>query len=116
MHSNSLIINSEKTKFVVITKNENIIKDINLETEKKNIRPVRMFKFLGITIEDNLLWNSYLVEGKDSLLCQLKKRLTALRKARKYINFNLCKMLANGIYTSKLAYGAELRIGAPIYI
>ena len=33
-----------------------------------------------------------------------------------YINFQLWKMLANGIYASKLAYSAELWIGAPIYM
>ena len=81
MRSNSLIVNTEKTKFVVISINENVRKNLFLVTEAKNIRPVRFFKFLGITIEDNLTWNAYLTEGKESLISQLKKRLNSLRKA-----------------------------------
>ena len=88
-------------------------KELYLEAQPNIIRPVRVFKFLGINIEDNLMWNSHLVEGKDSLLTQLKRRLTALRKCRPYIDFRLSKMLANGLFASKLAYGAELWLGAP---
>ena len=116
MRSNSLIVNTDKTNFLVLTKNEEVRKNLYLETQPKNIRPVRYFKFLGITIEDSLLWNAHLVEGKDYLLSRLKTRLTSLRKCRKYIDFQLAKMLANGIFTSKLSYGAELWLGAPKYI
>ena len=116
MRSNSLIVNTDKTKFVVITKTDKIRQELFLATENKNIRPIRSFKFLGISIEDNLTWNSYLIEGKDSLLSQLKCRLSAIRKIRKYIDFKLCKMLANGLFFSKLTYGSELWLGAPQYI
>ena len=63
-----------------------------------------------------LKWNSFLIEGKESLLAQLKARISALKKISKTASRQMLMKLANGLYMSKLLYGSELWLGAPAYM
>ena len=69
-----------------------------------------------MNVSDDLKWNKYILEGKAGILSQLKKCVTALSKVRQYTGDKLFKKLSNGIFMSKLLYGAELWAGAPAYM
>ena len=57
--ANKLVLNKDKTKFLVITKNQEIRNKLYLATYPKNILPIRNFKFLGVPIADNLHWLTF---------------------------------------------------------
>ena len=53
MNSNLLVLNREKSKFLLITKNHDLRDQLYLESAPKNIKPIRNFKFLGVQISDD---------------------------------------------------------------
>ena len=100
--SNKLILNKEKTKFLVISKKQSVKVNLVLNADPKIIKPITSFKFLGMVVADNLKWNKFLIEGQSSLLSQLKKRVAALKKVRQFTKDDLFRKLANGIFMSKV--------------
>ena len=114
--ANKLILNRDKTKFLVISRKQDTREALKLKAEPENIKPIQTFKFLGMIVSDDLKWNKTLLEGKLSLVSQLRKRTAALKKNCHYTNDKLFRKLTNGLFLSKLLYGAELWSGAPNYI
>ena len=106
--SNKLVLNREKTKFLVISRKDTTRDNLELKADPKNIKPIRSFKFLGMMISKDLIWNKFLLEGKLSLSSQLRQRDTALNKICKFSNYKLFKKQTNGLFMSKMLYGAEL--------
>ena len=118
MDSNSLVLNKDKSKLIVITNQPEIRNKISIVIEGKEepITPSRNLKFLRIQVTDDLKWNYYISEGKDNLAKILKQKLNAVKLVRKYISESTTKMLINGVFYSTLMYGACLWVGAPKYI
>ena len=108
MSSNKLLLNRDKTILLVISDKPDLRNNIYLKAEPKNVYPSRGFTYLGIEVSDDLKWNYWLEDSPKNLITQLKKRITALRLLKKYVNFKMMKNYANGIFLSKLLYGAEL--------
>ena len=116
MKSNLLQLNREKTQLLIISERKKPKETLYLQAQPKNVYTTKNFTFLGIEVEDNLQWNSYIENSKYNLISQLKKRLVALRHLKKYADEKMMKQYANGIFLSKVLYGAELWGGAPIYL
>ena len=118
MQANSLVLNTDKMKILVITDNNDIRKAISIEVDNqdKPITPIRNFTYLGIDIQDNLKWNYFVEESPNNLLKSLQKRLSAKSLIRHLISFKTTKTLLNGLFHSKLLYGAPLWAGAPKYL
>ena len=115
MNANSLVINKDETKILVITNNPEIRNNIKIEVKrmKEPIKPIRSMVYLGITVQDNLKWNIFLTDGPENLIKKLSQKLNAIKIIRRYIDFQTTKMLLNGVFLSTLLYGASLWIGAP---
>ena len=113
MSANRLALNRQKTQVLIPSRDNDIPTVINIPAQPENIENKRTLKFLGVKIAQNLKWNTFLMEGKSSLYNQLKTRLSALKKIRKFLPFKFAKILASSIFMGKLYYGAELWGGAP---
>ena len=107
-------LKSPKNSSIIPARDNDITEKINIPAQPKNIENVRSLKFLGVKIAQNLKWTTFLMEGKTSLFSQLKTRLSALKKIRKFIPLKFAKILANSIFMGKLMYGAEIWGGAQI--
>ena len=59
-----LILNKDKKKFLILSKNNTTKSKLHLTAVPDNIQPISHFKFLGITVPDNLHWSNYLIEKK----------------------------------------------------
>ena len=118
MNANSLVLNRDKTKLLVIAKTNEIRENIKLEIEGKTepIKPVRSIIYLGIHIQDDLRWNQFLSDGPENLTKKLRQKLNAIRCLRKYLSMKTTKMLLNGIFMSTLLYGACLWLGCQKYL
>ena len=116
MDSNKLSLNPEKTKLFVITQNPDIRSQISLDVQPKRIYHTPTIQYLGISISQDLKWNEFLVNNKNSLTKMLNKRISAIKKLRKCVSFKQMKTIASGIFMSKLHYGMELWAGAPNYL
>ena len=70
----------------------------------ETIKPSKSEKLLGCWVSEDLKWSEYLVDSEDNLLKSLNMRLGALKKVGKVASFKNIKMIANGLYMSKLSY------------
>ena len=116
MVSNWLAVNRDKTQLMVIQKPNQTKSIIIIVAQPYNVLPKPTIKFLGVTLSDKLDFKPFLLDGKQNLYNQLKKRISAVKKVRHLIGFQFAKNLATGTFMSKLSYAAEMWGGAPSYI
>ena len=117
MNANSLVINKDKTKVLVIMKDNNIRENIKIKVEgKEDIKPVRSMVYLGIQIKDDMRWNHFIEDRPDNLIKRLKNKISAIKLIRKYLSEKTTKMILDGIFMATLLYGACLWVGTPNYL
>ena len=118
MNANHLVLNEDKSKLLILSQEEKIKKEIEIEIEGQDEKliPSRTMTYLGIEIKDDMKWNFFIEDSPNNLIKELKKRLSAIKLIRKHINFKVTKMLINGLFHSKLLYGVTLWAGAPQYL
>ena len=116
MANNKLMLNTEKTKLMVLNKKPSSRKDIRIQANPKDIVHSTSLKVLGIEIDHAMNWKFFLLEGKMSIAKQLKNRLNSLKLLRRSATEAQMRIMAHGIVMSKLEYGAEAWSAAPNYI
>ena len=109
MRNNRLKLNDDKTHLMVMGTDQakarsNAARTVEIRTPTETIRPSRHEKLLGCVVSDNLKWSEHVRDNKENLLKSLSTRLGALKKIGKVASFETRKMLANGIFMSKLTY------------
>ena len=120
MHSNKLVINTDKTHLVILAtrrdhcRNGNF--DITLNTGSEVISPENCGKMLGCLMSSDFSWNAYLRDDEHSLYRQVITRINVLSKISKYSSFKTRKMIANGIIMSKFTYLIQLWGGCSKYL
>ena len=105
MVDNRLKLNDEKTHLLVMgTGNEHIRAQVRIHTSTDIITPSPCQKLLGCWVHQDLSWTEYVKGNKDSLVRSLSSRLSAMKKIRYLASFKNRKMIAEGIFMSKLSY------------
>ena len=61
-------------------------------------------KLLGIWLHEDMKWGEYIQDNEESLLRSLNSRVGALKMVCKVAGFKTRKMIADGIFMSKLVY------------
>ena len=85
-------------------------------TPTETIRPSRNEKLLGCWVSEDLKWSEHLRDNKENLIHSLTTRLGAIKKIGRITTFKNRKMLANGIFMSKLSYLIALWGGCGIVL
>ena len=62
LHSNKLLLNTAKSKFMVFFKHPKTIPKLKLTINDNPIEQVTEFNFLGITIDQNVTWNAHITK------------------------------------------------------
>ena len=101
---------------MALTSNVVIKEQLSIPAIPKNLTHNDKIKLLGISINDKLKYNDYLVDGPHNLLAQLNVRIAAIAKLVNFGDLKFNKQLANGIFQGKLVYGMEVWGTAPEYI
>ena len=104
-----LKLNDDKTHLLVMDTGQSKVRYaasrmVEIRTPSGTIRPSKAEKLLGCWVSEDLKWSEYLVDSEDNLLKSLNMRLGALKKVGKVASFMNRKMIANGLYMSKLSY------------
>ena len=108
---NRLKLNDDKTHLLIMmTRNKRRLLniDIQINTQSKEIKPIKSEKLLGIIIQEDLRWTEYIQNHENSLGKQLTARVSALKLVRKFSSFKVRLMVANGIFISKLIFQISL--------
>ena len=109
MVNNRLKLNDDKTHLLVMctgqTKGRAMLgHQVQIVTPTAVIKPSRTEKLLGCWVQDDLKWGEHLRDSTENLIRSLNTRLGALKKIRKIASFKNRKMIAEGIFMSKLSY------------
>ena len=98
--SKILIVGTRELRATRITDEKSLIIDGNRVAESKSER------LLGVVVNNILTWKEHLYgdEENTGLINQLKQRVGTLRRLSKYVEKDRLKMLANGLFYSKLVY------------
>ena len=68
------------------------------------IKPSLNEKLLGCNIQNDLKWTNHMRENEDNMYKTLNKRVDAIRRISYLCDFKTRKMLANGLFMSKVIY------------
>ena len=75
-----------------------------VDTGSVTIKPAESGRLLGANVNQSLKWKQHLLDGDNSLIATLSKRLNALIKLTSRASFKTRLMLANAIFMSVLNY------------
>ena len=117
---NKLKVNDDKTHLLVMaTMQKRRTVDTNatrIVTPSSTVEPSSTERLLGAEIHHDMRWREHILDSDNSLVKALNKRLGALRKIQKKASFRSRKMIANGIFMSKLIYLMPLWSGCEEYM
>ena len=107
--NNQLKLNDDKTHLMVMTtsqKRKNLAQDdsVFMITPSEVIEKSESEKLLGAWIHEDMKWAEHILNNDESLVRSLNTRVGALKKVSKVANFRNRKMIADGIFMSKLVY------------
>ena len=118
--SNKLKVNDEKTHLLVMStwQKRRFIdtSTITINTPTAVIKPSTVERLLGAQVHKDMHWKEHLLENDDALLKSLNKRTGAIKKINGAASFKTRKMIANGIYMSKLIYLMPVWLGCEEYL
>ena len=111
--SNKLKLNDDKTHLMVMstsqarairrggTKDSN---KVEIRTPTETVHPSECEKLLGCMLHEDMKFQEHLISNEESLLRSLNTRICALKMLSKVASFRTRKMVADGIFMSKLIY------------
>ena len=102
--SNKLIVNPDKTKVMIVSKNKEIKQNFNIILNGQEIKHSKQVTILGIKLSEDLLWESHV---NTNLLPQIKNRVRCFKIIARYLSPRFKTIYANAIYRSKLLYGID---------
>ena len=120
MASHELKLNTSKTHLLLLASDRlrrirpNL--NIGLNTGNEMIEISTSENLLGGIISQNLKFSDHIQNHENSLLRSLNSRLTALKSVCYLTDFATRKMIANGIFISKLVYLIPLWVGSENYL
>ena len=105
---NKLKVNDEKTHLLVMTtrqKRRFIDTDsVQIQTPSAIIKPSSVERLLGAQVHQDMRWVEHILESESSLVKSLNIRVGALKKLSNMASFKTRKIVASGIFMSKLIY------------
>ena len=104
LHSNKLLLNTSKSKFMVFFKHSKAIPKLKLTINDNSIEQVTEFNFLGITIDQNVTWNAHIT--KTSI--KIARVIGILHKLRHSFPQRILRLIYNSLIHPHLIYGLYL--------
>ena len=89
---------------------------ITINTPTAVITPSAVERLLGAQVHQDMHWKEHILDNKDALLKSLTTRARAIKKISKTTSFKTRKMIANGIFMSKLIYLMPVWMGCDDYL
>ena len=118
--ANKLKVNDEKTHLLVMTTRQKrrhvVTGNITITTPTAVVKPSSVERLLGAQIHEDMRWKEHIMDNEDSLLKSLSQRQGAIKKISKVASFKSRKMIANGVFMSKLIYLMPVWAGCEDYL
>ena len=118
--ANKLKVNDEKTHLLVMTSRQKRkyvnTSSMSITTPTATVTPSSVERLLGAYIHQDMRWKEHIMTNEDSLIKSLNKRQAAIKKISSLASFKSRKMIANGIFMSKLIYLMPVWAGCEDYL
>ena len=105
---NKLKVNDDKTHLIIMsTKQKRRYVDTNnitIITPTAVITPSESERLLGAQVHQNMKWREHILDGENALVKSLNRRVGALKQICQVSSFRTRRMIADGIFISKLIY------------
>ena len=100
LKANKLSLNIDKTRFMIFQPSKRHVPELKLKIENKEIKQVKEFDFLGISVDENLSWKSHI----DKIGFKIKKVLAIMNRLKKYLPSETLLIIYNSLFLSHLKY------------
>lgn len=97
---NKLILNVNKTKYMIFSRSNKIIQPIDLEIHNQSIEQVRNFNFLGLTIDEKISWRPHI----DKISCKISKAIGILSKLKRQLPLKTLTTIYNSLILPHINY------------
>ena len=118
--ANKLKVNDDKTHILLMAtrqKRKHLdTSSMSINTPTAIVKPSSTERLLGAQVHEDMRWKEHIMSNKDSLLKALTKRQGAIKKISRVASFKSRKMLANGVFMSKLIYLMPVWVGCEEYL
>ena len=118
--SNKLKVNDDKTHQLVLTsrqKRQHVdLSTMIITTPTATVRPSKVERLRGAQVHEDMRWKDHIMDNEESLLKALTMRKGAMKKVCRVASFKSRKMLANGVFMSKLIYLMPVWAGCEDYL
>ena len=104
LHSNKLLLNTAKSKFMVFFKHPKAIPKLKLTINDNPIEQVTEFNFLGITIDQKVTWNAHITKTSITIA----RVIGILHKLRHSFPQRILRLIYNSLIHPHLIYGLYL--------
>ena len=98
--SNKLTLNTDKSKFMIVTNRKSIPK-LSIKVNNIPLKSCDSYKYLGVMIDKNLDWKSHV----KYISTKISKACGALAKLRNCVNIDVLKNVYHALVHSYLRYG-----------
>ena len=110
LKDNRLCVAGDKSKLLVVGTPElrtaRLTDQLSIEVDGQQVIETGSERLLGVVVNNRLSWKEHLHGDKENtgLISQLKQRVGTLRRLSKHMSKKRLKMMASGIFYSKLMY------------
>ena len=101
---NKLLLNVEKSKFMIYFKHPKKIPELNLTINNRGIEQVDTFNFLGITLDEHITWKQH----SDKITIKISRVIGLLRRLQRILPSHILLTIYNSLIQSHLNYGLLL--------
>ena len=105
MDANCMALNPDKSKIMIVSKDKKLKDEFNIKVDGKTIKHSPMVNILGISLDENLSWETHLAKN---LLPNLKNRIRTLKLTTRFMNSKFRREYTGAIFCGKLLYGIEI--------
>ena len=102
--SNKLTLNTAKSKFMIFFKHSKTIPRLNLKIARNTNEQVAKFNFLGINIDQNITWKSYVTKTA----IKISRVIGVLNKLKHIFPQHILRTIYNSLMQPHLIYGLYL--------
>ena len=98
------LLNSNKTEYIVFSSRLKSPGDLNIHLGGQKLNPSKTLKYLGVTIDEHLNWNSQI----SNICYKLRRANGALSRIRHFVNSSILLNIYHSLFGSHLRYGCQL--------